>query len=211
MPDLNTDALARAGLVPYITAWSGERPSRTPVVAKSPRSIGYEHERGNDRDARGVLWTRCVRTPGVGEPEFGKVHPYRQRQAMRQLLCQVCGRPADRTEQGHLWLMGWAERPFSGPESTGQPPVCLRCAGSASRVCPHLRRGLLAVRVRQAPVVGVFGLLHTAGRNGPVGVGAAALLYDDPRVRMLQARQLMRELRDAVIVDLDEELATYDR
>jgi hypothetical protein len=206
---MNPDALIRAGLVPYITSWSGERPSRTPVVANGSRGIAYQRERRSDRDAHGVLWTRCVRAPGVGEPEFGKVHPYRQRQAMRQLLCQVCGRPADRTEQGILWLMGEPERAWSGKDSTGQPPVCLRCAGPASRVCPHLRRGLLAMRVRHAPIVGVWGLLHRAGRHGPVGVGAAALGYDDPRVRMLQARQLMRDLRDCTVVDLEEELATY--
>jgi hypothetical protein len=204
---MNIDALARAGLVPYIACWSGERPTRTPVTGVG-RGIGYRQERGGDRDAHGVLWARYVRAPGAGEPEFGKVHPYRQRHAMRRLLCQVCGAMADRNEQGVLWLLGDAERGWSGEEVTGQPPVCLRCAGAARRACPHLRRGVLALRVRHAPIAGVFGKLFAPGRRDPpVCVGPATLAYDDPRVRLLQARQLMRGLRDWTVVDLDRELA----
>jgi hypothetical protein len=56
MPDtMNTDALARAGLVPYIAAWSGERPTGTPLVANGRRGIGHRRERPGDRDAHGVL------------------------------------------------------------------------------------------------------------------------------------------------------------
>jgi hypothetical protein len=204
---MKIDALARAGLVPYIACWSGERPTRTPVVAGSRWGIGYAQERGGDRDAHGVLWGRYVRAPGTGEPEFGRVHPYRQRHAMRRLLCQVCGAVADRNEQGVLWLLGDAGRGWSGAEATGQPPVCLRCAGPASRACPHLRRGTLALRVRHAPIAGVFGKLFAPSRRGPVCVGTATLAYDDPRVRWLQARQLLRDLQDWTVVDLDRELA----
>jgi hypothetical protein len=143
----------------------------------------------------------------VGEPRFKKVHPHRQRHAMRRLLCQVCGGPADEDERGILWLIGEPERGWSGEELTGHPPVCLRCAGPAIRACPHLRRGTLALRVRHAPITGVFGGLYTLGRHGPAFVGPATLGYDDPRVRFLHARQLMRSLCDWTVVDLDEELA----
>jgi hypothetical protein len=152
-----------------------------------------------------VLWTRFVHAPGVGEPRFGRVHPYRQRQAMRKLLCQVCGGPADRDVHGILWLLGQAgQRPWTGPETTAQPPVCLRCAGPAGRACPHLRGNTLALRVRHAPIVGVFGDLYRHGTHGPLAIAQTSMTYDDPRIRMLRARQLIRELHDCTVVDLDQ-------
>ncbi len=204
---LNADAVIRSGLVPYITNWSGERPIRTPIVAKGRSGIGYRQERRGDRDAQGVLWARYIRAPGVGEPEFGAVHPYRQRQAMRRLLCQVCGEPADRNDQGVLWLLGQADRPWPGEESTGQPPICLRCAHAASRICPHLRGDTLALRVRHAPIAGVLGLLYIPSRRGPIRAGATTLRYTDPGVRTLQARQLIRNLLDCTVVELEQEPA----
>lgn len=204
---LNPDAVIRAGLVPYITCWTGERPTQTPVVAKGRSGIGYRRERRGDRDAHGVLWSRYVRAPGVGEPKFGGVHPYRQRQAMRRLLCQVCGEPADQNDQGILWLLGRADLPWSGSESTSQPPICLRCAGPASRICPHLRANTVALRVRHAPIAGVLGVLYSPSRHGPVHDGPARLPYTDPSVRMLQAQQLIRNLLECTVVDLEQELA----
>jgi hypothetical protein len=177
---LNSKALVRAGLVPYVTSWSGERPTRTPLVAKGRSGIAYGRERPGDRDAHGVRWQRYVSAPGVGEPQFSSVHPQRQRHAMRRLLCQVCGEAADRDERGILWLMGEPERGWTGEQLTGQPPVCLRCARTASRVCPHLCKGLLAMRVRHAPIAGVFGSLYRPGRDALFFLGPASLGYDDP-------------------------------
>jgi hypothetical protein len=208
---MNTKKATQFGIVPYIASWSAERPARTPVVARGRRGIGYRQERPGDRDAHGVLWTRYVRAPGEGKPRFGSVHPARQRQAMRRLLCQVCGAPADRNEQGVLWLMGGeAARGWSAEELTGHPPVCLRCAGQARRVCPHLRRqGVLALRVRDAPVAGVFGKVYTPGSRGPTAIGHAAMGFDDPRINWMQAYQLMRALNDWTEVDLDRELTSH--
>jgi hypothetical protein len=204
--------LVRAGLVPFIVRWSGERPMRTPVVAHGRTGIGYRRERPGDRDARGVLWRRYVRAPGEGTPEFAGVHPHRQRRAMRRLLCQVCGGPADRDDRGVLWLAGEAGRGWSDDEVTGHPPVCLRCAGTARRACPYLRdTGTLALRVRDAPLVGVSGLLYEPYRRELVRTGPVTLAYDDPRVRFVQAVQLMRGLRDWTVVDLDDELARLSR
>jgi hypothetical protein len=204
---MNTDAVIRAGLVPYITNWSGERPIRTQLVAKGRSGIGYWQEQPGDRDAHGVLWIRYRHAPGAGKPEFAAVHPYRQRRAMRRLLCQCCGGPADRNDQGVLWLIGEAaDRPWSGQESTAQPPVCLPCAKVASRLCTHLRGNSLTLRVRQAPIAGVQGTLYAPTRQGIIRVEDTSLAYDSPAVRMLVARQLFRNLLDCTVVDLDEEL-----
>ena len=203
----NAPATIRAGLVPWITSWSGERTTTTPVVLKGRSRIGYQKERPGDRDAHGVLWSRCVRAPGTGEPNFKSVHPRRQREAMRRLLCQVCGGPADRNDQGVLWLAGKADRPWSGQESTGQPPVCLRCARVASRVCPALRGHILALRVREAPIVGVRGEFYFPTPTGLVAHdGPVTLSYENPAVFMLQARQMIRNLLECTVVDLESEL-----
>lgn len=174
------------------------------MIAKRT-GIAYERERPGDRDANGVLWMRHTRAPGVGTPEYRWVHPHRQRRAMRHLLCQVCGAPADRDERGILWLLAQAEKPWSGAEMTAQPPVCLRCAVPAGRACPHLRRHTLALRVRHAPIVGARGVLYQPWRDRLVRIGPADLSYRDPRIRWLHAYQLFRELHDGTIVDLDQE------
>lgn len=204
---MNTDALTRAGMVPYITAWSGERLARTPLIARGRTGIAYKYERPGDRDAHGVLWARYTGDSGVGTPRFREVHPRRQRQAMRRLLCQVCGDPADQDERGILWLVGEAEKQWPGAETTGQPPVCLRCAGLASRACPYLRRQTLALRVRRAPITAAKGIFYHHQHGRLLTAGPATLLYSDPRIRWLRAHQLLRELHDCTVVDLNQELA----
>ncbi|MFB9830954.1 hypothetical protein [Actinoallomurus acaciae] len=206
---LNTDALTRARLVPYIASWSSERLTEARLIADDT-GIAYKRERPSDRDDHGVLWMRHTSAPGVGTPQYKWVHPYRQRRAMGQLLCQVCGGPADRDERGILWLVGRAENPWSGAEMTAQPPVCLRCAVPASRACPHLRGRTLALRVGHAPIVGVRGTLYLPGPSRPVRVGPASLLYGDRLISWLHAVQLFRELHDVTVVDLNEELATTE-
>jgi hypothetical protein len=86
-----------------VTLWSGERDGAMPVVwRRRGRGIGYADERSYDRDGEGVLWSRVASQPGRGKPLLGKVHSLRQRVAMAQLRCQVCGGPADRTAAGLL-------------------------------------------------------------------------------------------------------------
>jgi len=81
-------------IAPYITMWSAEQDLLCRLVERSGLGIGYADELPADRDAQGVLWRQTAAHHGLGRPEFGKVHPLRQRQAMERLLCQVCGVPA---------------------------------------------------------------------------------------------------------------------
>jgi hypothetical protein len=164
-----------------------------------------------DRDARGVLWQRAAVRHEVGRPEFGKVHPLRQRRAMRQLLCQVCAGPANQNEDGVLWLLrNYRDDWPSWPEGMActEPPICLRCVPLSLRLCPALRRGAVAVRVREFEVAGVRGALYRQGANAPVAVGAANLAYDAPDIRWLVASALIRELRGCTFVPLDEAAMT---
>lgn len=192
-------------VAPFITSWSTEHDVPARLVEIPGRGLAYADELLTNRDSRGVLWRQTVARRGVGRPLFSEVHPMRQRRAMTRLLCQVCGKPADRTEGGVLWLMrdhrdDWPDWP-DGLASV-EPPVCLQCVGVSLRLCPALRRGAVAVRVREFPVVGVRGVLYQRGSAAPVAVEAANFSYDDPAVRWVRASALVRELRSCAVVPL---------
>src|SRR4051812_9793935 len=107
LTNLATDAspVKQRLIVPYATSWSGEQHLPMPVIQHRGFGIGYADEIAADRDVCGVLWHRVESRPGAGRPQFGNVHSLRQRRAMRRLLCQVCGEPAERTSEGMLWLL----------------------------------------------------------------------------------------------------------
>ncbi|HEY1280488.1 MAG TPA: hypothetical protein VGF22_12510, partial [Acidimicrobiales bacterium] len=160
-----------------------------------------------DRDKHGVLWLRSRVQRGVGEPEFARVHPLRQRRAMHQLLCNVCAQPADRTDEGVLWLLRDYRNDWPGwPENmaASEPPVCVPCAWRASRMCPAMRRGAVAIRVRRYPIAGVQGgIFRSTGTPWPKRVDYGDVPYGDPACRWVQADKLIRELGDCTIVPME--------
>lgn len=201
----------RRVLAPYITTWSAEQDLPCKLVERSGQGIGYADELLGDRDAHGVLWQRAAVRHEVGQPEFGKVHPLRQRRAMRRLLCQVCAGPADRTDAGVLWLLrdfrdDWPRWP-EGMASV-EPPICVPCVPISLKLCPALRRGAVAVRTREFEVAGVRGALYRKGASGPVAVEAANVSYDDPDIRWMVASALIRELRGCTLVSIEELIGT---
>jgi hypothetical protein len=126
---------------------------------------------------------------------------------MRRLLCNVCGGPADRTEHGVLWLIrdlrddwpNWPDR-----MGANEPPVCLPCVRLASRLCPALREGAIAIRARRYPVAGVHGMLYrSTGSPWPAVVGHATVAYEDPARRWVLASKLVRELHDCTVIPLE--------
>ncbi|SDG18844.1 hypothetical protein SAMN05216553_10686 [Lentzea fradiae] len=201
---MSTQQLAKASqiIAPYITSWSAEQDLPYRLMERPGLGIGYADESFGDRDAKGVLWQRAAVRHGVGKPEFGKVHPLRQRRAMRQLLCQVCAGPADRNDDGVLWLLRDYRSDWPGwPNGMGcnEPPVCMPCVAISLRLCPALRRGAVAIRARKFDVAGVRGALYRAG-----AAQEASLAYDDPDVRWLVASALIRKLHCCTFVPLAE-------
>lgn len=92
-----------------------------------------------DLAGHSVLWVRQVSASPHGRPMFGKIHAARQRQAVLQLLCQVCGGQPDRSDNGILWLL-----PGTAPAGQLASPleVCYRpsAPSAAPRPCanaPH--------------------------------------------------------------------------
>lgn len=192
---------------PYITTWSEERDPPSKIIESPGRGIAYVDETLSDRDRHGVLWFRTPSRPGHGHPLFAKVHPLRQRRAMRRLLCGVCGHPVDVTDDGILWLLKDHRDDWPGwPENMGvtEPPTCVPCIRLAGRLCPALRNAAVTIRVRLAPIAGVRGLLYHSRGLVPVPVEEVNVPYDDPRIRWLRATNLIRELHDCTIVPLED-------
>ena len=207
-PRYRASLLGGGAVVPYVGRWSAEEPPITPVVRRADGGVAYPDETVLDRDRWGVLWTRAVRRSGVGRPLFGKVHPWRQRRAMLDLLCQVCAQPADRTDQGTLWLVPGVEvaawRGWPAGMATVHPPLCLPCARISVRVCPGMRPHYIALRARSW-VCGVTGaVFRPAGLAGLVRDDYPHVVtFGDPALPWTVATQLARTLVDVTTVDLE--------
>lgn len=204
-------ALYRGAAVPYITGWSSEEVAQPRVVQRLLAGIGYLNEQPEDRDERGILWRRAPSRPGRGRPMFGDIHTGRQRQAMSELLCQVCAGPSDQTEAGTLWLLKDHRGDWPGwPNGMGvtEPPICLPCAQLSRQVCPALRKGNVALRAAHCPVSGVVGELYKPGALYPTvtSTGRKILLtFEDPVIQWTCAVHLVREITGCTFVDLDAE------
>ncbi len=195
----------RTPAVPYVAMWSGETVEPPGVVERPGRGIGYMDEILTDRDKREILWDRATVGPGRGTPQFASIHTLRQRSAMRRMLCQVCACPADETEDGVLWLLSDTIKDSPNwPDNVlgAEPPTCLPCAQYSVSVCPRLRRGYVALRVRHRPQYGVQGLVYRAGSPFPWPTSDQAVAFDSPAIRWTVASTLLRDLSGCTIVDL---------
>ncbi|MFE7425969.1 hypothetical protein [Streptomyces sp. NPDC057545] len=126
---------------------------------------------------------------------------------MERLLCQVCGEPADRNEQGWLFL-DWRrpDSPRTWPERsiTSMPPLCVEHARVSVRQCPFLRRAEYAVlRVRKPQLYGVSGTLYQLADTGwHTSENDVLSPYSSPRLPGMLASRLHRQLRGVTVVDL---------
>jgi hypothetical protein len=114
--------------VPWVTAWSSELD-----VPDQWRHCDYAGEV--------AIWR--PETPGVGLARFKALHEVRQRRAVKELLCQVCGR---RTPSHDRWLFakgGWQPDPDNGGWMwcTDDAPVHRACGNLVRLRCPFIREG----------------------------------------------------------------------
>ncbi|MFK0119319.1 hypothetical protein [Streptomyces sp. NPDC090994] len=165
--------------------------------------VYFADERPEDRDVDGLLWERWEGAQ-TGELDWAAHHPARQREVMDgRPLCGVCKGDPDRDERGTLWLLHADENvqalvSFLGSVTTATPAVCISCARRALRACQELQRGFIALRVREAPVIGVRGTLYSP-TEAPLA--NQVVRFGDVALHRVVARQLMRELINA---ELDE-------
>jgi hypothetical protein len=113
--------------VPYINIWSGEMPEDTWRLATDP-SLGMP----------GIFVPAGCR--GLGEPDFTRQAPDRQRECMIGELCQICTAPA-------AWIvvsnsMSTKTIVYQGKKRLviTEPWICASCAKYAIEVCPGLIR-----------------------------------------------------------------------
>jgi hypothetical protein len=206
---MNSPLAAQRLEPPRVTAWSAEPYLDDQVVVRGNR-IGYLHESPDDRDSGGILWYRAPSRHGHGRPEFKRVHPQRQRKAMEDLLCQVCFGPADRNEDGVLWLLApadsdgddWPDWPEGMPAP--EPPICRPCARRAVRQCPSLRQAVVITRVREYPIIGVRGALYAPTWPRPLAIREVLIRFDHASIYWVRAGALLRELRGCAILSADD-------
>lgn len=183
----------------YIAPFAGEFACDVTVLFDENGHVYFADERPEDRDVDGLLWERWGGSP-TGEPDWAAHHPARQCEVMDgRPLCGVCKGDPDRGERGTLWLLHADENTqalvsFPISITTATPAVCVPCARRALRACRELQGGFIALRVREAPVIGVRGTLYSP--TDPPQPNQVVRFGDDALHRLV-ARQLMRELINA--------------
>jgi hypothetical protein len=186
----------------YIAPHRDEYACDVTVYFNEAGDVCFEGERPEDRDVEGTLWERWSGDPS-GPLEMALHHPARQREVMEELRCGVCRGEPDRDHRGMLWLLhadgSVEDLSFPTDIMTATPPVCRRDARRALRACERLQEGFVTVRVREAEIVGVRGTVYSP--TAPPEIDREVRL-DEPAIRQVVARQLMRELRN---VELDED------
>ncbi|WP_344047949.1 hypothetical protein [Streptomyces thermoalcalitolerans] len=207
-------------MIPFVTRRKGEEAAPANLVILRQRNgtgrrLFYCDEEPEDRPVRGVLWARCSFSTdddgmSTGEPVWKFMHPYRQMATMLAGRCQVCARPA-RTPLGYLYLAGPADEDPTAPSIlTTQPPVCARHVRTVARLCPHMEGGPMVFLTRGAPLYGVVGSVYGVGPFGDVDVvdlPAEPVAFDDPRIPLILASQLVRRLQSFRVLEVDEVLA----
>jgi hypothetical protein len=186
--------------------------------AGMPTGIRYEQELPADRDDCGVLWAHArqslVRGRPAGRPRFGQVHPFRQREAMSRLRCNVCMGQPSRNELGYLFLEAHPQDPIEG-RLTIQPPLCLPHALDGIERCSFLRNGgYVLLRSRVPRLHGVVGCFYRPGADGVEAVPSTRNPNEDIPVAYarheltpwLLASQMVRRLTKVTVVSLDDEL-----
>lgn len=113
--------------VPWTVAWTGEE--------------GYRVE--PCRFARGAPAICQSVAPGDGRPTFGKPHFQRQRQAIGEERCDLCGKPLKSRTKVSLSHARMRPNGAEGPAIMQVEPLLHReCAATSMQFCPSLRRDI---------------------------------------------------------------------
>ncbi|MCX5278089.1 hypothetical protein [Streptomyces virginiae] len=183
---------------PAVALREGRFPDH-PTIVVTGTGVHYE---GGHRDDQVDPDFQVLRErwggPGDGLPLYGEFDPDVQWEAADRLLCAYClNRPDRAPGEGLLWLLRTDVDQHRWPADieTTTPPICDPHARLALKRCATLRRGYLAVRVREVEPVGVLGTVFTGG--GPNGPDELVRFTETDRLPYVLARYLVLELRGA--------------
>ncbi|MFF4859964.1 hypothetical protein ACFY2N_34360 [Streptomyces rubiginosohelvolus] len=145
--------------IPFIALTEGE--GRLDFTGLKPGADGwitYANPGPYDRyPETEVLLARTAGAVPGGRPDGNVLSPYRHAHCTLNRLCQGCGAPAARGDDGLLHVLP-ATRPDGSPAATSgitdMPPSCARCA---LHRCPVLAaRGRKLLWAKEAEVIGVY-------------------------------------------------------
>lgn len=153
--------------VPWVARWTNEvSMDMFKVVVDSDSHLQLTFEDGKvNRDEHGVLWQREGITRG-GEPQFSQVSTYRQKAAMRKMLCQVCG---TKLPGGPVRWLFHKDNLIESSDGllTMSPPTCEPCIDKARTHCPALKAaGSKILVVTDWEIWGIFGGAVLMTKNG---------------------------------------------
>lgn len=118
--------------VPYTVAWTGEL---TSFIAPCRYA-----------DGRMAICDRVA--PGEGKPRFGRPHNQRQREAIRDDLCDLCGKTLKTRTKVSL---SHARPRMNGADGWAvlqvEPLLHKECAAISMRHCPSLKRDIVTGRL----------------------------------------------------------------
>lgn len=180
---------------PWITPLQGERHAGA-FTFDGQRIFFPDLEEHREYD---VLW-QPTPEQATGEVVWREMHTGRQRRAMQDTLCQVCGNAIE--GRPIPWLLPGVEvlvsRPRGRPFLTTTPPTCSDCAPTARTSCPVLRASPpMVLGVRHFRLWGFWGdYVDRASRKlrqGHLAMGHSEL-------PMMMARHLVVEIFDYRIV-----------
>ncbi|WP_129141507.1 hypothetical protein [Modicisalibacter coralii] len=122
----------------------------------APWTVLWSGEANDDwlapcRHANGAMAIHSISRPCDGKPLFGKTHPNRQRQAMAQCLCDICGKPLATRTKVSMSQLRTIEVGGRAVSAQVEPLCCKPCAAASLSACPHLRKQVAngAIQVRQ--------------------------------------------------------------
>ncbi|MFE5974327.1 hypothetical protein ACFQ64_19460 [Streptomyces sp. NPDC056460] len=197
--------------VPHVARWTGEEDISPAVIVGAGGILRYA-EPIADAACRwqGALWRRLARAQGTGEPVFEALHPVRQRTAMWEQQCQVCGQSvaAEATAKGGALYLGGTDAasgtqdPMTEGERTENPPLHLACAWESVSHCRHLLEGYTAARVARPRQWGVAGVLHAPARGTVVPVQRTEVPYGSAQLGWMLAERAIVKLTGVRAVDL---------
>jgi hypothetical protein len=191
--------------VPWVAIWTAERRGPTMTLARDGL-VPVDRRDGYARQEFGV-W--CIAGPTLteGTPEFGSTHSARQRKAMRELRCQVCGRSPKQGGGKRLWTIppeGGEHEELWERNLVINAPTCEDCwrfVTQADGPCPYVARQKVPAFTGPSTPWGLSGTVVLPGEHEV----EVLMEFGDRRMMWLLGRELIMRVSDPKLYRYDRD------